>query len=59
MKTIHEELKIAIQNVADNYGVLLKTVNVDWIDISHMGCEKFTINRIEVRDAKVIRVALK
>ena len=30
MKTIEEEIKDAIQNVADNYGIVIKQLKVNW-----------------------------
>ena len=44
MKTIQEELKTAIQNIADNYGVVLGDISVKWIDV----------NRIDIDNSNII-----
>lgn len=53
MKSIREELNTALQNIANNHGVIIKRLSVDWINISDTNAERFLINRIET-DAQVI-----
>lgn len=54
MKTIKQELREAIQAVADNYGVVIKQLSIDWINVTNINNEHFVINKIETSDAQII-----
>ena len=54
MKTIQEELKTAIQNIADNYGVVLGDISVKWIDVRSCDEDRFIINRIDIDNSNII-----
>lgn len=55
MKSIKQELQEAIQNIADNHGVVIGDICIKWIDGSSVGKDKYIINRIEICNASVVK----
>lgn len=59
MKTIQEELKTAIQNIADNYGVVLGDISIKWINACQIGSDRYIVNRVEISNSNIISPVIK
>lgn len=55
MKTIKRELEDALQNIVNNYGVVIKSLYVDWIDVSNAIDTKYIVQTIHTSDAIFIK----
>lgn len=55
MKSIHEELFTAFQNIADNHGVAIFKLDVKWMDVSTVKGQRFNVNNIITSDSTFIQ----
>lgn len=46
-RVIHDSLKQMLQNISDQYGIQVRSINIDWTDTSTYSQSRFIINQLE------------